>query len=334
MASRLLAFAALLCLPLAAQRRELGPPPELKNLTFAARQFDSKALGRKVDYGVYLPKDYDAEKNKDVRYPLIVWLHGLHEDHLRFNYRGGAQVLDRLTGSGKLPPLVFVTANGGRSFYVNGKESGRNEDAVAVDLIAHLEQTLRLRTGRQARAIMGVSMGGMGALNIAFHNLDKFCVVATHQAAVFPADPDNLPPRIQGLLSGRGARMGIDRIFGNPIEKELWQANNPLHLAATLPLAELKKLSIYLDVGDRDDWGFDEPNTELHELLDKRGVKHTWNLIPGGDHGWSFSDKTLPQSLQFVAAALSAEAPASRPAKEAIGNSERPDGKQESGSGK
>src|SRR5262245_2125980 len=75
-------------------RRE-SPPVELKNLTFRTESFKSDAIGRDVEIGVYLPKAYDDEKNKDVKWPLVVWLHGMFEDHMRFHERGGAAVLDQ-----------------------------------------------------------------------------------------------------------------------------------------------------------------------------------------------------------------------------------------------
>jgi enterochelin esterase family protein len=309
--------AALLTLLLPAQTRPRegrggGTPPRLEHLTFQERSFQSTALGRTVNYGVFLPKDYDAPEQKERRYPLLLWLHGMFEDHRRFAVRGGAGVLDRMVGSGDLPPMVFVTANGDRaSFYVNGKDTEAYEDLIVKDLLAQVAASYRVAESREQRAILGVSMGGFGALKIALKHPALFGTVAAHSAAILPPDPDNLGPRFKRMLeSDFGKRMGLDRIYGNPIDKAKWRAENPIALVETIDKEQLRGLQIYFDCGSADRYEFDETNLALHEALDKRGIAHTWKLVDGGGHGWEsgYNGKCLPESLSFVARALSAKA--------------------------
>ncbi len=271
---------------------------ELQNLTFAEKTFHSEAVDADAPYGVFLPKGYDAPENKDVRYPLVIWLHGMFEDHLRFHDRGGAAVLDKAVGDGKLPPCVFVTPNGGRTtLYVNRKDA-RWEDMITKDLLTHLEQTYRIRPERDQRAIMGVSMGGMAALRIAFADPEKFGAVAVHSSAVFGEDPEQLPDRMKGMVK----QLGLDEVFGDPIQKEPWQKANPLCLAMDLDAKKLHGLRIYFDAGTKDRYHFDAGNLLLHEALDKRHIAHTWRLIEGGGHSWgsNFEDQTLPFSFAMV----------------------------------
>ena len=106
-----------------------------------------------MPYGVYLPTGYDDPANKDRQWPLIIWLHGMWEDHMRFHHRGGAPLLDEAVSDGKLPPCIFVTANGGRSsMYVN-REDERWEDLISEDLLqAPRERELpRQQQARTAR---------------------------------------------------------------------------------------------------------------------------------------------------------------------------------------
>lgn len=292
---------------LAQERRgRRSEPPKLEHLTFTTGKFESKALGREAQYGVYLPKDYADEANAKTRYPLVLWLHGMYEDHNRFGNRGGAAVLDRMIGSGQFPKAVFVTANGDRaSFYVDGKESGAYETLIVEDLLAHVEQEYRLEPAREQRAIMGVSMGGYGALKIALRHPTRFGVVATHSAAVFARDPQDLPANFQRVLASN--RSGISKIFGDPVDMELWRANNIYELADAIDPDELRTLKIYFDCGDRDRLGFDQPNQELHDLLRKRRIPHEWRLIEGGGHGWDNCVQALEDSLPFVAAAFAAQ---------------------------
>ena len=79
-----------------------------------------------------------------------------------------------------------------RTTYMNGETGGDIEDLIVDDLVSHLQQRYRLSDRREDRAIMGVSAGGFGALKIALRHPDVFGAVATHSAAILPADPDDL----------------------------------------------------------------------------------------------------------------------------------------------
>ena len=287
------------------ERRE-SSPVELKHLDFTTTKLKSEAVQAELDIGVYLPKGYDDAKNKDVKWPVAIWLHGMWEDPLRFHGRGGAAVLDRCIGDGTMPPCVFVAANGGRtSMYVNRKDQ-RWEDLITVDLLAFLGKNYRVSEQREQRAILGVSMGGMAALRIAFSKPELFGAVGAHSSAVFEADPDKLPERIRGMAS----RIGLDEVFGNPIQKDPWQKANPLCLAQALDPKALNGLRIYFDAGTDDRYGFADGNALLHAALDEKKVPHTWRLIDGGGHSWGagFQDQTLPYSFAVVGAMFAGKA--------------------------
>jgi S-formylglutathione hydrolase FrmB len=302
------------------ERRE-QPRVELKNLTFKTESLKSTAVSQTLEFGVYLPKDYDADANKDRKWPLVIWLHGMFEDHLRFHQRGGAEVLDRCVGDGKLPPCVFVTANGGStSMYVNRKDQ-RWEDLITQDLLEHVTKNYRVAADREHRAIMGVSMGGMAALRIAFKHSDVFGAVGAHSSAVFAEDPDKLPERMKGMAS----RIGLDEVFGKPIQKEPWQQANPLCLANSTDTKVLSTLRIYFDAGTDDRYGFAVGNELLHKALDAKKVEHTWRLIDGGGHSWGagFQDQTLPHSFAMVGAMFRGEKADGKPAEAGASKDEK-----------
>jgi enterochelin esterase-like enzyme len=281
-------------------RRNRQPPAELTQFSHRVVNFRSEAVGREVPYGIYLPKGYDDEANREVRWPLVVWLHGMWEDHDRFHARGGARVLDRAVAEGVLPPCVFVLANGGRtSMYIDAGPQRNHQQLIQRDLLAHLDATYRLQQDRNQRALMGISMGGMAALRIGFQQPELFGTVAVHSSAVFPADPKELPPS----LTQRASQFGLDEVFGKPIDEKLWRATNPLGIAETLEAKPLAGLRIYFDAGTEDRYQFARGNEALHQVLEKRKIPHRWELIQGGGHAWGsgFRDETLLQSLQFVA---------------------------------
>ncbi|MEE9127209.1 MAG: hypothetical protein V3U11_08715, partial [Planctomycetota bacterium] len=97
-----------------------GRSVNFENLTFESKSFKSKAMKKSWSYGIFLPKDYAKDKNKT--YPWIIHLHGMREDHRRFSFRGGGEVLDEMIGTKRVPEAILVCAEGTRtSFFMNGK---------------------------------------------------------------------------------------------------------------------------------------------------------------------------------------------------------------------
>jgi len=281
------------------RNRPAPAPVELKHFTHVEATFTSAAIGRDAEYGIYLPKGYDDDANKDVKWPLVVWLHGMFEDHQRFHGRGGAPLLDKAVEDGLLPPCVFVLANGGRtSMYINAGDKKNYQDLVQQDLLDHIGKTYRVSADRNQRALMGISMGGMASLRIGFTHPQLFGTVAVHSSAVFPSDPKQLSPN----LVKNAARFGLDEVFGNPIDEKLWRATNPLGLAEAVDAKTLVGLRLYFDAGTEDRYEFGKTNALLHEALDKKKVAHTWELVQGGGHAWGsgFKDESLLASLKFV----------------------------------
>ena len=229
----------------------------------------------------------------------MIWLHGLWETDRRFVSRGGSETLSKLMAAGEIPEMVFVCAHDGtrKSFYVNtGKR--RYEDLITNDLLTHLTETYRISKRRDMRALMGISMGGMGALKIALKKPELFGTVSAHSSAVLPPDPKDLPPRFMSYAK----RIGVTEVFGDPIDVKIWAQENPLNLAQKADPKKLKGLRIRFDAGRKDRYRFAPTNEALHKVLRSRKVEHTWELIPNGGHAWGsgFSMESLAKSLKFV----------------------------------
>ena len=249
--------------------------------------FASAALGREVRYVVDLPPSYDAASGR--RYPVVYALHGLFEGAGFWEARGLATILADLRAKG-LPEFLVVAVDGGNSFFVNAK-GGRYQDMVEQDLLAHVEATYRVAPGRAGRGLLGISMGGYGALNIAFKDPALVAAVATHSAMLL----EQVPSAEQGAR--RGQMSAFFNVFGDPIDLELWRANDPLARARSLD--PQKAPAIYLDCGAGDRYGLANGHRDLHEILADRGVSHTLDLPPG-DHGYEFVRARLERSLRFL----------------------------------
>jgi len=254
-------------------------------------RFTSAALGREVSYVVDLPPSYDAAKDRS--YPVVYALHGLFEGPGFWEGRGLAAILATLRASG-LAEFLVVAVDGGNSFFVNAK-GGRYLDMVTQDLVAHVEASYRVAKSRAGRGLLGISMGGYGALNVAFKEPALVAAVATHSAMLL----DKPPAAEQGAR--RGQMAAFFQVFGDPIDAELWRANDPLALAQALDAKTAPAL--YLDCGSEDRYGLANGHRELDRVLQARGVAHRFELAPG-DHGYEFVRARLEKSLRFLAERL------------------------------
>ncbi len=294
-----------------APRRGRGRAPaavELQNFTLESVDLPDVP---DVRLAVYLPKGYAEKANAERRYPWAVWLHGRNENERKFQVDGGGKVLDELRGKGEIPELIFVSLGiGNQPIYIDVAGAGNQEKTVVEALPKFLAEKYRVLDDRSRRAIMGVSMGGFGAMKIALRHPEVFGTVAAHSSAFMPADPSALPPQYQRTVQRMIERGGLGDVFGDPIDVKKWQREMPLALAADLPLETLASLRIYFDAGTDDRYGFAPPNEEMHALLEKRKVAHTFELVQGGGHSWGSGSlqKQLVKSLQFVGAGFAAKA--------------------------
>ena len=257
-------------------------------------EFASASLGRNVRYAVSLPPSYDRQSAQ--RYPLVIFLHGLNNDERDWGRRGLETKLEALRASSKVGEFIIAMPYGANSFYLNAHDGTRYEDAIVRDFLPFVDKTYRTLPAPRSRLIEGISMGGYGALLIAFKHPELFAGVAAHSAALFDALPQ--PPKSP---EDRGAKYRYElatKLFGTPPDPTFFQANNPLHLART-NAARIKRLKIYFDIGQSDRYGFEQGNAQLSAVLKAAGVAHEYTLAPGA-HGWSFlSDRSEP-AFTFV----------------------------------
>lgn len=256
-------------------------------------KFRSESLGRDVNCAISLPPSYDREEKR--RYPVLIFLPGLFNSERDWEERGMQARLEELRAAGKIGEFIVAIPYGANSFYLNGKDGTRYEDAIVKDFLPFVDKTYRTIGTARGRVIEGISMGGYGALMIAFKQPEKFAAVAAHSAALF----EELPKPPASAADGRG-RFRYElaaKLFGAPFDVQFFQDNNPLNLAK-INAAKIKHLKIYFDVGEQDRYGFDAGNRQLDATLTAAGIKHEFYPAPG-EHGWSFLLSRSTEALTF-----------------------------------
>ena len=188
----------------------------------------------------------------------------------------------------------MVAVDGGNSFFVNAK-GGRYQDMVTQDLVAHVESSYRVVTGRAAAACSASRWAATARSTSRSRSPALVAAVATHSAMLL----EQVPSAEQGAR--RGQMAAFFQVFGDPIDPELWRANDPLARArgarrqgGARALPRLRRRGS-LRPRER------PPRPAPHPR--GRGVPHSFELPPG-DHGYEFVRARLEKSLRFLAERL------------------------------
>jgi S-formylglutathione hydrolase FrmB len=140
---------------------------------------------------VYLPPGYSSSAE---RFPAVYFLHGFSGNGMSWVSSSGfspnvIERLDELIARGAVPAVIGVFVDGwtalGGSQWINSDAIGRYGEYLARDVVAHVDQTLRAIPKAAARAVLGKSSGGYGALTMACRQPDVFGHVAAHSSDAY-----------------------------------------------------------------------------------------------------------------------------------------------------
>ena len=187
-------------------------PRDVPHGQVSQRWYYSKVTAKWRRCYVYTPPDYDAGKT---RCPVLYLMHGWGEDETGWHIQGHMDfILDNLIAAKKARPMIVVMDNlnavkpgeDGTIFTSRGlrppprpatppAEGGQAAappprrgglagftgatftEMMLTDLIPMIEKTYRVRTGRENRAMAGLSMGGMQTFLTTLANLDEFAYI-------------------------------------------------------------------------------------------------------------------------------------------------------------
>src|SRR5579872_3327757 len=257
---------------------------------------ESNALKRPVRYCVYIPPGYDASaKDRPARrYPVLYFLHGLGDNEQTLFNSGGWTLVDDLRKQHNIGDFLIVAPDGRRSFYINSADgSVRYSDFFLQEFMPRIESKYHIR-GRADRAISGISMGGYGALRFAFAHPELFSAVSAQSAALMIQSPREIDAASQ---SGAPLMGVLGPVYGVPINVRHWDENNPL-LLAKKNAEGLRKMAIYFNCGQDDNYGFEEGAEALHKVLQQENIKHEYHLFPG-DHSITYFLSHFAEVMEF-----------------------------------
>jgi enterochelin esterase family protein len=213
----------------------------------------SSVLGDTREIYVYTPPGY--EQNTSRRYPVLYLFHGSGDPSRSWTWPGYVNlILDNLLAEGKVVPMIVVMPFGHTvPMTAPREERGKNneyyEQYILKDVMPMVESKYRAASGRENRAIAGLSMGGGQSLWIGLGHLDMFASVGAFSSAV----PGDFEKRFTDLMAD--------------------------------PDGTNKKLKLFWIACGKDDFIL-ERSENMVKLLKEHGINHTYRQTEGA-HTWT-----------------------------------------------
>ena len=163
---------------------------------------------------------------------------------------------------------VVILPNGGESSYWHDRDAGAWSSYLTAEVLPEAIERADVEGDRVA--IGGISMGGFGALALAFDDPERFCAVGGHSPAIF--------------------RTWEDSAAGAFDDAEDFERHDLLARAEEGGIG----IPVWLDVGEDDP--FRATTTELADSLESRATDVSLSVAPGGhdeDYWWARVDDYL-----------------------------------------
>jgi enterochelin esterase family protein len=159
-------------------------------------------------YVVYMPPGYDAKRAGG--YPVLYLLHGWSDDETGWSAVGLAPLIfDNLIAQNKAVPMIVVMPLGYGNLDFVKHDSGvwdqqeRVDENVAVfkqalltEVMPAVDREYDTAKGRENRAIIGLSMGGLESLTIGLNRPDLFAYVGGMSSAIMHRHFDEAMPNL------------------------------------------------------------------------------------------------------------------------------------------
>lgn len=246
----------------------------------ASVTYYSAPLQRHRRMHVYTPPGYESNTTK---YPVFYLLHGAGDSDEAWTSVGRAGIiLDNLIAAKKAQPMIVVMPAG----HTNGPTPGMGGPAPALTVAPgqpdefaqdftmairpYIEKNYRVKTGREHRAIAGLSMGGGQTLNIAIPNLPEYAYIGVFSSGLIGG----------GGGRGRGAAPAAAATPAPPFG-EAWEKRN---LAMLDNAAAKKGLKLLWFSTGKDDFLIETTRSSV-ELLKRHGFTPQYTESEGG-HTW------------------------------------------------
>ena len=234
----------------------------------------STAMNKNIKAVVITPKGYSKKQH----YPVMYLLHGYSG-----NYKDWLTKVEKLKDLVDQHNIIVVCPDGNYgSWYFDSPEepASKYETYVSKELVSIIDKTYSTIPTREGRAITGLSMGGHGALYLAFRHQEVYANAGSMSGGV---DIRPFPKNWE-----------LERYLGSyAAHPERWDANTVIGLTHLLTP---NSLAITIECGT-DDFFYDV-NVALHHKLAHHNIPHRFTSSPGA-HTWEFWANAVEYQMLF-----------------------------------
>ncbi|MDR1577874.1 MAG: DUF459 domain-containing protein [Deltaproteobacteria bacterium] len=273
------------------------PPAQTKTSSFAALaviSLKSKLLGRTTSYQVYAPKASGP-------FPAVFLLSGAGEDYQVFGQRLGPQLWALAEQRGL---ALIALDSGDYGWYLDSPINPRSQykSYFFQELMPDVLARFPLQGDRLA--LLGVSMGGHGALAFALAQPGRFRAVGAMSAVTDLSVHSDATRSYATHSDVRPSDLfsRLDSVLGSYDQKaQQWRSASAYWQTRQNPEA-LAGVDIFLTVGRSDPLVLAE-NRQYHRLLTDGALPHEYREDSGG-HDWELWTRQWPDHLAFLARSL------------------------------
>lgn len=229
-----------------------------------------------------------ARMNKEIKAVVISPEHtkATHVLYLLHGYSG--KYSDWVRRAPRLAELVdaygfmVVCPDGGYdSWYWDTEQADyQYETFITRELLPYIERSYGVGSDRFNRGITGLSMGGHGALYLAFRHQDLFAFAGSTSGGV----------DIRPFPNNWNIKQRIGSYHDHP---NAWNEHTVMGL---IHLIQPGDLQLFIDCGT-DDFFFDV-NNRLHEQLTYHNIPHHYLTMPG-KHDWNYWSRSIDFQMAF-----------------------------------
>lgn len=235
----------------------------------------SKVLEMETAISVVIPEGVELSNS-----PVIYLLHGLSDNH------SGWRRYTRVESYARKYQAILIMPEVQRSFYTNEVYGSRYFTYVHEELPEIINQLFRINQSPDNTYIMGLSMGGYGAMKCAFTTPEKYAGCAAF-SSVADLKEAVLSNRFRFRESGEEKAC----FGGNQIEAE-----NDLFYLSKKCYEEKRIPRTFLTCGKQDElFAMNEKLTKELKRFDWDLEYRTWD----GTHSWDFWDESIKQAMEY-----------------------------------
>lgn len=234
----------------------------------------SNVMKKEIKNIVITPNNYKKDNTKR---PVLYLLHGATG-----NFKDWIEKVPKIQDYANQFDIIIVCPDGGyTSWYFDSPIDPKMqyETYITDELVSYVDSNYNTLKNRENRAITGLSMGGHGALYLAFKNQELYGLAGSMSGGV------DLLPYPKGW--------DIYKRLGDLSEnKKVWEENSVINLIYLLE----RELKLIFDCG-YDDF-FLKDNQRLHQKLLQMNVKHDYIERPGS-HNWEYWSNAIKYQILF-----------------------------------